>query len=286
MHSNALMKDTSVTLIDTQNLSSSWKAYLICLRSGFLTLRQGRIIVIEPYFPYKFGRQFGFYQDVLSEPWMNDRESTLQDVARYWFNLTEHITRSSMTIHAPPNKKSTLVATAYANWWRSSRGDLFSQGPKYPRGETVQPRRASKVKVVDDASALVVTSGKASGHKPIMQQRNEHALSPAELRKEGGDSSSLGANTSPQKSRSCFPGKEKIEALRGLGLRSSIIGAKNLSGSKSKPDVATKLPNSKNKSNSVTSSLKFENKAKREVHLVILPPFPSPFFFVPLFFFT
>jgi len=39
MYSNALMKDTSITLIDTQNLSSSWKAYLICLRSGFLTLR-------------------------------------------------------------------------------------------------------------------------------------------------------------------------------------------------------------------------------------------------------
>jgi len=47
----------------------------------------------------------------------------------------------------------------------------------------VQPRRASKVRVADDASALVVICGKASAHKPIMQQRNEHALSPAELRK-------------------------------------------------------------------------------------------------------
>lgn len=115
MYSNALMKDTSITLIDTQSSSSSWKAYLICLRSGFLTLRQGRTIVIEPYFPCKFGRQFGFYQDVLSEPRMNDREGTLQDVARYWFNLTEHITRSSVTIPAPPDKKSTLVTIAYAN---------------------------------------------------------------------------------------------------------------------------------------------------------------------------
>ena len=111
-----------------------------------------------------------------------------------------------------------------------------------------------------------------------MQQRNEHALSPAELRK-GGDSSSLGANTSPQKSRSCSLGKEKIEALRGLGVRSSISGAKNLLGLKSKPDIATKLPNSKNKSNSATSSLKLANKAKGEVHRVILTPFPSPLFF-------
>jgi len=159
--------------------------------------------VIEPYFPCKFGRQFGFYQDVLSEPQMNDREGILQDVARYWFNLTEYIIRSSVTIPAPPDKKSTLVTIAYANWWRSSSGDLFSQGPKYPRGEAVQPRRASKVRVADDAFALVVTFGRASAHKPTMQQRDEHALSPAELRKEGGGSSSLGADTSPQKCRSC-----------------------------------------------------------------------------------
>ena len=134
------------------------------------------------------------------------------------------------------------------------------------------------MRVVDTASVLVVTSSKANAHKPIMQKPNEHALSPTELGKEGGDSSSLGANTSPQRSRSCSPGKEKIEALRGLGVRSSISGAKNLSGSKIRPDVATKLPKSKNKSNSATSSLKSENKAKGKVHLVILPPFRSFFF--------
>jgi len=66
----------------------------------------------------------------------------------------------------------------------------------YPRGEIAQPRRIFKVRVIDDASALVVTSGKVSVHKPTMQQPNEHALSLAELRKEGSDSSSLGADAS------------------------------------------------------------------------------------------
>jgi len=31
----------------------------------------------ELYFACKFARQFGFYQDVLSKPWMKDREGTL-----------------------------------------------------------------------------------------------------------------------------------------------------------------------------------------------------------------
>jgi len=51
MYSNVLTKDTPMNLINGHNLSPSWRVYLIYLRSGFLTLRQGRTIVIEPYFP-------------------------------------------------------------------------------------------------------------------------------------------------------------------------------------------------------------------------------------------
>ena len=159
-------------------------------------------------------------------------------------------------------------------------GDLH-EVIKYPRGKIAQPWRISNVRVVDDASALVVTSGKVSAYKPTMQQPNEHALSPAELRKEGGDSSSLGAAASSSKSRSCLPRKEKIEALRGLGIRASSSGEMNLSASKSKPGSIIKLPSSKDKSNSVMSSSKSKRKAKGEVHLIILPPFPSFFILCP-----
>jgi len=55
MYSNALTRDTPTELVDSQSLSPSWRACLICLHSGFLTLLQGRTIVIEPYFPCKFG---------------------------------------------------------------------------------------------------------------------------------------------------------------------------------------------------------------------------------------
>ena len=61
MYSNTLTKDTPMKLINSHSLSLSWRAYLIRLRSGFLTLRQARTIVMEPYLPCKFGLQFGFY---------------------------------------------------------------------------------------------------------------------------------------------------------------------------------------------------------------------------------
>ena len=77
-------------------------------------------------------------------------------------------------------------------------------------------------------------------------------------------------------------GKEKIEALRGLGIRSSVSGAKNLSGSKTKPNSAIELPSCKDKSNSVISSLKSKSKAKGDLYLVILSTFLF-FFLLSLF---
>ena len=106
----------------------------------------------------------------------------------------------------------------------------------------MQPQRVFRVRVVDDASALVITYGEVIVHTPTMKQSNEYALSLGECRKEGGDSYSLVVDTSPQKSKSFYLGKEKIKALRGLDMRSSVSKAKNLSGSKTKPNSITKQP--------------------------------------------
>ena len=62
-----------------------------------------------------------------------------------------------------------------------------------------------------------------SAHKATIQQSNEHALSPVELRKEGGDSYSLGSDTSRLRSRTCSPRKEKIEALRDLRIGPLLV---------------------------------------------------------------
>jgi len=50
MYSNGLTKDTPMKLVDSQSLFPSWRAYLICLHSGFLTLRQRRTIVMSHTF--------------------------------------------------------------------------------------------------------------------------------------------------------------------------------------------------------------------------------------------
>ena len=63
--------------------------------------------------------------------------------------------------------------------------------------------------------------------KPTAQSINKHAPSPANLEKEGSGSSSLGLETSPQRSRTCSLGKDKIEALKGLSTGYFVGGARS-----------------------------------------------------------
>ena len=110
--------------------------------------------------------------------------------------------------------------------------------------------------------------------KPAVLQIDKHASSSVDIENEGAGSSSLGLETS-QKSKICSLGKEKIEALKGLGIGSSVGRAGNLSGSKSKPNSAMSLSSTKRKSSNATY---LKNQVEGEVYLVILPPFNSFFF--------
>jgi len=53
----------------------------------------------------------------------------------------------------------------------------------------MKPRRAARLRVDDDASALVVTSRKGSAYTPAMLPNNKHAPSAVDLRKEKGNNS-------------------------------------------------------------------------------------------------
>ena len=81
----------------------------------------------------------------------------------------------------------------------------------------MQPRRPARARAINDAFTVVFTSGRISTPKPTALQIDKHAPSPADLEKKGGGNSSLGLETSPQKTGTCSPGKEKIEALKGFG---------------------------------------------------------------------
>ncbi|KAL0383039.1 UNVERIFIED_CONTAM: hypothetical protein Scaly_0591200 [Sesamum calycinum] len=50
--------------VDDGNAEELQDNYFVAIRSSYLTLGQCSKFIIEPYSPYRFGRQFGYYQDV------------------------------------------------------------------------------------------------------------------------------------------------------------------------------------------------------------------------------
>ncbi|KAK4406217.1 hypothetical protein Sango_0628200 [Sesamum angolense] len=59
-------------------------SYFVAIRSSYLTLRQGGRFIIEPYSPHRFGRQFGYYQDVPGTLKYDTRVASLEEGLYYW----------------------------------------------------------------------------------------------------------------------------------------------------------------------------------------------------------
>ncbi|KAK4383354.1 hypothetical protein Sango_2784500 [Sesamum angolense] len=62
---NMLVKYGPFRFVDNGHAEELDHSYFVAIRSSYLTLRQGGRFIIEPYSPHRFGRQFGYYQDVL-----------------------------------------------------------------------------------------------------------------------------------------------------------------------------------------------------------------------------
>ncbi|KAL0387547.1 UNVERIFIED_CONTAM: hypothetical protein Sradi_2636500 [Sesamum radiatum] len=61
---NMLVKDGPFKFVDDGHAKELNHNYFVAIRSSDLILCQGGRFIIEPYSPYRFGRQFGYYQDV------------------------------------------------------------------------------------------------------------------------------------------------------------------------------------------------------------------------------
>ncbi|KAH0761764.1 hypothetical protein KY290_017837 [Solanum tuberosum] len=64
LHNLAMLQGKELHIDDSGKLSTSWSDFLIGLRSSFVTLRLDDELIVEPYSPHQFSRQFGYCQDV------------------------------------------------------------------------------------------------------------------------------------------------------------------------------------------------------------------------------
>nr|GMC69269.1 ABC transporter G family member 11 [Ipomoea batatas] len=91
--------------------------YFICLRPGFLVLRQGRQCKAEPYVPHRFSRQFGFYQ--ASAPGLlltDDRDVTLAKGFQLHRQYEHFHSMSKATFPMIPTFPKKHVSDTYKAW--------------------------------------------------------------------------------------------------------------------------------------------------------------------------
>ncbi|KAL0401545.1 UNVERIFIED_CONTAM: hypothetical protein Slati_4184400 [Sesamum latifolium] len=122
---NMIVKNRPFKFIDNSDAEELDHNYFIAIRSSYLTLRQGDKFIIEPYSPHRFGRQFGYFQDVPGTLKYDTRAASLEEGLRYWRLCV--LSRSSSKAWLPglPTNTKKFCSEAYKAWWAKVHGTFL-----------------------------------------------------------------------------------------------------------------------------------------------------------------
>ncbi|KAL0373503.1 UNVERIFIED_CONTAM: hypothetical protein Sradi_3266000 [Sesamum radiatum] len=81
---NMIVKNMPFKFADNGDAEELDNNYFVSIHSSYLTLRQGDKFIIEPYSPHRFGRQFGYFQDVPRTLKYETRAASLEEGLCYW----------------------------------------------------------------------------------------------------------------------------------------------------------------------------------------------------------
>ncbi|XP_059630746.1 uncharacterized protein LOC132273714 [Cornus florida] len=100
---------------------------LISLRSCYLTLHQNDCLIIEPYNPQRFSRQFGYHQDIPGKLKNDFRSCTLKEFLKHWKSSVHYSSGCDALFPSTSSHQKSSVTKAYAKWWSSVYIDPFTQ---------------------------------------------------------------------------------------------------------------------------------------------------------------
>ena len=95
------------------------------MRSGYISSWCGDALILESYSLYRFGQQFGFYQDIPNDIGGMPPAATLNNHLYYFRVCTRHNTLSQVFLPARKLEPRNHVTSQYRNWWLSEHGSYF-----------------------------------------------------------------------------------------------------------------------------------------------------------------
>ncbi|KAK4400807.1 hypothetical protein Sango_1186800 [Sesamum angolense] len=111
-----LVKDEPFKFVDDGRAEELDHSYFVAIRSSYLTLRQGGRFIIEPYSPHRFGRQFGYYQDVPGTLRYDTRVDSLEEGLHYWRLCVLSKSSSKAWFPCLSANAKKLCSEAYKAW--------------------------------------------------------------------------------------------------------------------------------------------------------------------------
>uniref|UniRef100_A0A2N9GIT9 Aminotransferase-like plant mobile domain-containing protein n=1 Tax=Fagus sylvatica TaxID=28930 RepID=A0A2N9GIT9_FAGSY len=139
-HRLALFKGHQEILEDNDQLSDSYVDYFISQRPSYLSSRRGDLSVLEPYSPHRFGRQFGFTQDIPGEIKEDLRHCPLRKSHASLASMPSY--QHKVTVFGPflvPSSDAAPCTKDYMDWWAKRSDGFFSSDPSQPNGN-IGPR--------------------------------------------------------------------------------------------------------------------------------------------------
>ncbi|KAL9232720.1 hypothetical protein vseg_007795 [Gypsophila vaccaria] len=184
--------DKSIWLCDNGNLSEADFSYFISLRTTYLSLRHGQSFNLEPYCPYRFCKQFGFFQGVPSLLELNVSISNvpLVEAIKMWKMLVFEGSQSRVHPVSLPShtwRDSNLIA--YETWWRKVHvGDLLDNASLLNSSldhdpSTKASRTKRKKSLTSDSSSDHTESEGTAGSPIIARSLPKSVVTPYTRRK-------------------------------------------------------------------------------------------------------
>ncbi|KAM6546467.1 hypothetical protein CsatB_027203 [Cannabis sativa] len=105
--------------LDNEDLSDEKFELLISMRSSLLPVRVGNNAYLEPYYPNRFARQFGFDQGVPSDKFClsipRRRQCGISEIAKAWVLILRRNT--GIHFHIPRTLRMGQCTWWYCRWW-------------------------------------------------------------------------------------------------------------------------------------------------------------------------
>ncbi|KAL0355648.1 UNVERIFIED_CONTAM: hypothetical protein Sradi_4011700 [Sesamum radiatum] len=114
---NMIVKNRSFKFVDNADAEELDHNYFVAIHSSYLTRRQGDKFIIKPYSPHRFGRQFGYFQNVLRTLKYDTCAASLGEGLRYWHLCILSKFSSKAWLPSLPANAKKLCPEAYKAWW-------------------------------------------------------------------------------------------------------------------------------------------------------------------------